>query len=68
MKHITDSERLTQATLNRKYIEIEQKDREIERLNRIIECKNIQIKEYKNSVRTLCDQIHDLVFNRLHHV
>lgn len=66
-KHISDSERLTQATLNRKYLELEEKDRKIEKLERIISCKDIQIREYKASIKTLCDQIHDLVLNQCNH-
>lgn len=64
---ISDSERLTQATLNRKYMELEQKDKEIAKLKRLLECKDIQIREYKDSIKTLCSQIHDLTFNHCSH-
>jgi len=66
-KHLSDSERLTQMTLNRKYLELEQKDKEIKQLRRLLDCKDIQIREYKNSIKTLCSQIHDLVFNQKIH-
>lgn len=66
-KHITDSERLTQMTLNRKYMELEEKEREIKRLNTLLSCKDVQIREYQNSVKTLCRQINDLVLNQCNH-
>ena len=66
-KQITDSERLTQMTLNRKYMELEEKEREIKQLRRLLDCKDVQIREYKNSIKTLCGQIHDLVFNKRIH-
>ena len=66
-KQITDSERLTQMTLNRKYLELEEKEREIKQLRRLLDCKDVQIREYKNSIKTLCTQIHDLIFNKRIH-
>ena len=66
-KHLSDWERMMQATLNRKYLELEKKDREIERLNTLLSCKDIQIREYQNSVKVLCKQINDLVLNQHSH-
>lgn len=56
-KHITDSEKLTQMALNRKYIEIEKRDKRIAELEKIIEGLNIQIHEQKNTISQLCSQL-----------
>lgn len=64
---ISDSERLTQMTLNRKYMELEDKEREIKQLRRLLAAKEIQINEYKNSIKILCNQVHDLTFNHCNH-
>lgn len=64
---ISDSERLTQMTLNRKYMELEDKEREIKQLRRLLAAKEIQINEYKNSIKILCNQVHDLIFNHCNH-
>ena len=66
-RHITDSERLTQQALNRKYMELEEKDRQIKKLETLLSCKDIQIREYQNSVKVLCRQINDLVLNQASH-
>ena len=67
MKHITDSERLTQLTLNRKYTELAQKDKEIERLNGIIKSLELQKKEDKETINQLCRQISSLFLNKTIH-
>lgn len=64
---ISDSERLTQMTLNRKYMELEDREREIKQLRRLLAAKEIQINEYKNSIKILCNQVHDLTFNHCNH-
>lgn len=66
-RHITDSERLTQAALNRKYMELEEKERQIKKLETLLSCKDIQIREYQNSVKVLCRQINDLVLKQANH-
>jgi len=57
MKHVTDSERLTQATLNRKYMEIEKKDKEIQQLSRELEILRLKLREDKETINQLCRQI-----------
>lgn len=59
-KQITDSERLTQMTLNRKYQELEEKDRQIKQLTREIDSLRLQVKEDKETINTLCRQISSL--------
>ena len=63
MKHLSDSERLTQLTLNRKYMELEEKDRVIERLQRENGCLKLQIAEQKETISNLCNQISRLFLN-----
>lgn len=53
-KHITESERLLQATLNKKYMELEQKDKQIERLERELDCLKLQLHEHKETISQLC--------------
>ena len=63
-KHITDSERLTQMTLNRKYTELEEKDKQIAQLTRELDCLKLQIREDKETINTLCRQISSLLLNK----
>ena len=56
-KHISDLERLTQLTLNRKYAELEQRDKEIKELKRKIEILNLQRKEDTETIKVLCKQL-----------
>ena len=56
-KHVTDSERITTATLNRKYMELEEKDKVIKQLTRELEVLKIQLREDKETINTLCKQI-----------
>jgi predicted RNase H-like nuclease (RuvC/YqgF family) len=63
-KTISDSERLTQITLNRKYRELEGKDKEIERLTRENEALLLQIREYKDTINQLCRELSSLVLNK----
>ena len=66
-KQITDSERLTQLTLNRKYQELEEKDREIKQLQREIDALKIQHREDKETINQLCVQISSLILNQKIH-
>lgn len=66
-KQITDSERLTQMTLNRKYQELEEKDREIKQLKREIDALKIQHREDKETINQLCVQISSLILNQKIH-
>lgn len=63
-KHITDSEKLTQMTLNRKYTELEEKDKQIAQLTRELDCLKLQIRENKETINTLCRQISSLLLNK----
>ncbi len=63
-KQITDSERLTQMTLNRKYQELEEKDRQIKQLTREIDSLRLQVKEDKETINTLCRQISSLLLKK----
>lgn len=66
-KQISDSERLTQMTLNRKYQELEEKDREIKQLQREIDALKIQHREDKETINQLCVQISSLILNQKIH-
>lgn len=63
-KQITDSERLLQMTLNRKYTELEEKDRQIKQLQREKEALLSQVREHKETINTLCRQISSLLLNK----
>ena len=63
-KQITESEKLVQLTLNRKYMELEQKDKQIKQLERELGCLKMQVKEYKEIVSDLCVQINRLVLKQ----
>ena len=63
-KQITESEKLVQLTLNRKYMELEQKDKQIKQLEREKSCLEMQVKEYKEIVSDLCVQINRLVLKQ----
>lgn len=63
-KQISDSERLTQMTLNRKYLELEEKDRQIKQLTREIDSLKLQVKEDKETINTLCRQISSLLLKK----
>ena len=59
-KHITESEKLVQLTLNRKYMELEQKDKEIAQLQKELDCLKLQLKEDKETISQLCHQLSNL--------
>ena len=63
-KTISESEKLVQLTLNRKYMELEQKDKQIKQLEREKSCLEMQVKEYKEIVSDLCVQINRLVLKQ----
>lgn len=63
-KHISDSERLLQATLNRKILELEQKDKEIKQLQREKDVLLSQRNEDKETINQLCRQISYLLLNK----
>ena len=63
-KHISDSERLLQATLNRKILELEQKDKEIKQLQREKDVLLSQKNEDKETINQLCRQISYLLLNK----
>jgi predicted RNase H-like nuclease (RuvC/YqgF family) len=57
MKHVTDSERIATATLNRKYMELEEKDKQIKQLTRELDVLKSQLKEDKETISQLCKQV-----------
>ena len=59
-KHISESEKLVQLTLNRKYMELEEKDKQIKQLTRELEVLKLNIKEDKDTIYNLCNQINRL--------
>ena len=63
-KQITDSERLLQMTLNRKYTELEEKDRQIKQLQREKESLLSQVREHKETSNTLCRQVSSLLLTK----
>ena len=63
-KHISESEKLVQLTLNRKYMELEQKDRRIKQLEREKSCLELQVREFKEIISDLCIQINRLVLKQ----
>lgn len=58
---ISDSERLTQATLNKKYMELEEKNREIKEYQAQLRAMKGYITELKDSNKILCNQINYLL-------
>ena len=63
-KQITESEKLVQLTLNRKYMELEQKDKQINQLEREKSCLELQVREFKEIISDLCIQINRLVLKQ----
>lgn len=63
-KQITDSERLTQLTLNRKYMELEEKEKQIIQLRRELEALRLQLREDKETINQLCRQISSLLLKQ----
>lgn len=63
-KQVTDSERLLQMTLNRKYTELEEKNRQIKQLQRENDALKSQIRDNKETINTLCRQVSSLLLNK----
>ena len=68
MKTISDSERLTQLSLNKKLQELKQKEKDNEELRKTIETLEYKLKENEDTINLLCRQISSLVCNQhIHH-
>lgn len=68
IKHISDWERLTQLTLNKKLKELKQKEKDNEELTKTIEILELRLKENEQTIDLLCRQISTLVCNQhIHH-
>ena len=66
--YVSDWERLTQLSLNKKIQELKQKEKEIQELENTIEALNMRLKENKETIDLLCRQISSLVCNKhIHH-
>ena len=66
-KHITDSEKLTIAILNRKETELKQTKEELDQLKRQLKAMSWYITELKNSNKNLASQINYLVRKQISH-
>lgn len=67
-KQVSDWERFTQLTLNKKLKELKLKEKECEDLKRTIDSLNERLEENKETINTLCRQISTLVCNQyIHH-
>lgn len=60
-KHITDSERLTLAMLNKKETELKQAQEEIDQLKRQLKAMSGYITELKDSNKLLASQVNFLI-------
>ena len=66
--YVSDWERLTQLSLNKKIQELKQKEKEIQELENTIEALNSRLEENKETINLLCRQISSLVCNQyIHH-
>lgn len=66
--YVSDWERLTQLSLNKKIQELKQKEKEIQELENTIEALNQRLKENNETIDLLCRQISSLVCNQhIHH-
>lgn len=61
---ISDSERLTQLSLNKKIQELKQKEKELKELQDTIDTLNMRLEENKETINILCRQISSLVCNQ----
>ena len=67
-KQVSDWERFTQLTLNKKLQELKQKEKECEALKQTIKSLEERLEENKETINTLCRQIPTLVCNQyIHH-
>lgn len=66
--YVSDWERLTQLSLNKKIQELKQKEKEIQELEKTIEALKDRLEENKEMINLLCRQISSLVCNQhIHH-
>lgn len=68
VKHISDSERLTQAMLNRTEERLKEAERKIAKQEAQIKVRDEYIQELKATNRTLCSQISSLFSYHRNHV
>lgn len=66
-KHITDSERLTLAMLNKKETELKQVQEEIDQLKRQLKAMSGYITELKDSNKLLASQVNFLIRKQTTH-
>lgn len=66
-KHISDSERLTIAALNRKESELSEKTRELENYKAQLRAMKTYVSELKESNKILAAQVNYLISKRLSH-
>ena len=66
-KHISDSERLTIAALNRKESELSEKTRELENYKAQLRAMKTYVSELKESNKILAAQVNYLISKRLNH-
>ena len=64
MKHVSDWERFTQITLNKKLKELKQKEKEVDELRKTIETLEYRLRDNENTIDILCRQISSLVCNQ----
>lgn len=62
--YVSDWERLTQLSLNKKIRELKQKEKELQELESTIEALNKRLKEDEETINLLCRQISSLVCNQ----
>ena len=67
MKHLSDSERLTQQILNRKYMELEQCEKEKQNYIQQLKAMKVYISELKESNKILAAQVNYLVSKKINH-
>ena len=66
-KHITDSERLTLAMLNKKETQLKQAQEEIDQLQRQLKAMSGYITELKDSNKLLASQVNFLIHKQTTH-
>ena len=67
MRHLSDSERLTQAALNRKYMELEQCEKEKQNYIQQLKALKVYIWELKESNKILAAQVKYLISKHSNH-
>ena len=66
-KQVSDWERLMQATLNRKYMELEEKERVIRNYQAQLRAMSQHISELKLTNKQLCRQVQYLILKQTSH-